>query len=99
MSNPVYISRYYVEFGPLPAEEVVIYFKSGILGDTDYIRDAAAPEWLPVSTWATSMTDSTSTATPPEAPAEAVASPAPTVKKAATKAAKKAAVKKAGAKA
>ena len=92
MSNPVYLSRYYVEFGPLPAEEVVSYYKSGILGDTDYIRDIAAPDWLPVSTWATSMTDSTS------APPEAVAAPAPAAKKAATKAAKKAAVKKAASK-
>ena len=98
MSNPVYLSRYYVEFGPLPAEEVVSYFKSGILGDTDYIRDVTAPDWLPVSTWATSITDSTSTAATPEAPLEAVAPPAPAAKKAAAKAAKKAAVKKAVAK-
>jgi hypothetical protein len=93
MSNPVYLSRQYVEFGPLPAEEVLSYFKRGILGDNNYIRDIAAPDWLPVSTWATSMTDSTSTAGTPMA--EPPAAPAtPVAKKAAAKAAKKAAVKK-----
>jgi hypothetical protein len=88
----LYLSRAFVEFGPFPAEELLSFFKRGLLKDTDYVRIDGTDVWMHVNDWASSPPE-----TKPSAPAKKLAakkpkatSPAPTAeKKPATKKAKK----------
>lgn len=47
----VYISRYFVEFGPFTGTEVADLHKRRVLGPTDYAREAGSERWMPVSEW------------------------------------------------
>ena len=92
MSNLVFISRNFVEFGPFKPAEVIDFHSRGILGELDHVREDGHDDWVFISEWVVKST--------PKAPAKikaAAPAPAPAAKKAAAKKApaKKAAAKKA----
>lgn len=51
MEPLVYISRYFVEFGPFLGSEIADLHKRRVLGPSDYAREAGAERWMPVSEW------------------------------------------------
>ena len=55
MQSPnLYLSRAFVEFGPMTEEEVVIFYQRGILHISDHVRTAEHADWMPVTEWAVS---------------------------------------------
>ncbi|MDB6140484.1 MAG: hypothetical protein JWO94_3556 [Verrucomicrobiaceae bacterium] len=47
-----YLSRAFVEFGPLTEEEVMTFYQRGILHISDHVRSSDQPGWMPVTEWA-----------------------------------------------
>ena len=53
MQQPtIYLSRAFVEFGPMTEEEVVAFYQRGILHISDHVRTLDQPDWMPVTEWA-----------------------------------------------
>ena len=53
MQSPtIYLSRAFVEFGPMTEEEVVTFYQRGILHISDHVRTSDQPDWMPVTEWA-----------------------------------------------
>lgn len=50
----IYLSRAFVEFGPMTEEEVVTFYQRGILHISDHVRSSDQPDWMPVTDWAAS---------------------------------------------
>ena len=102
MSQSLYLSRSFVEFGPFSAEEMKDFFNRGLLKSSDYISADATATWLHVEEWAASLNPAPAEAKPvpsseptsakkastPKAGAKP-AEPAPAAKKAAAKKAPK----------
>lgn len=87
MTQLIYISRSFVEFGPFPAKEILDFEKRGLLRDTDYVRPEGVDDWVHVQAW---ITDSAPKAQPvankkPKAPAKPKAAKKVPAKKAAAK--------------
>lgn len=89
MNPQVYLSRFYVEFGPFSGAEVVSFQQRGLLGDTDYVREAQGEQWLPAAEWVEQVPQP---AKPARRPRRAAAEWQPPIRKAAAR--KKAAPKK-----
>ena len=51
MDPLVYISRYFVEFGPFLGSEIADLHKRRVLGPSDYAREAGSERWMLVSEW------------------------------------------------
>ena len=47
----VFVSRYFVEFGPFLGTEVSDLYKRRVFGPTDYAREAGSTRWMPISEW------------------------------------------------
>ncbi len=87
MTQLIYISRAFVEFGPFSAKEILDFETRGLLRDTDYVRPEGVDDWVHVLTW---ITDSAAKAKPaankkPKAPAKPKAAKKVPAKKAAAK--------------
>ncbi|HRJ08607.1 MAG TPA: hypothetical protein PK490_18775 [Prosthecobacter sp.] len=91
MTQLLYLSRSFVEFGPFTTDELLGFHQRGILQDTDYVRAETSDDWIHVYDWHASLTPATSAAAEKKPAAKkAAAAPAPAAKKApAKKAAKK----------
>jgi hypothetical protein len=64
MQSPtIYLSRAFVEFGPMTEDEVVTFYQRGILHISDHVRSSDQPDWMPVSEWAASKGCLSKTAT------------------------------------
>lgn len=88
MSNSVFISRNFTEFGAFTPAEIVDFQKRGILRESDFVREHGSESWQPLTEWLT-----TAVAETPAPVVKAVkpkADAAKPVKKAAAKAVKKA---------
>jgi len=51
MTDPIHISRNYVEFGTFKLEEVLDFKKRGIIKDSDYLRTESTHAWTPAGLW------------------------------------------------
>ena len=51
MTENIYISRNYVEFGAFTPDEILAFEKRGILLDIDHVRAENAEVWLPLNVW------------------------------------------------
>jgi hypothetical protein len=47
----VFVSRYFVEFGPFLGTEVADLYKRRVFGPTDYAREAGSTRWMPINEW------------------------------------------------
>ena len=65
-TTELYLSRNYVEFGPLTPEEITGFAARGMLLDGDYLRDGSTGEWQPCAAWLAAQ----------QAPAKAAKAPA-----------------------
>ena len=52
MKTLYFISRNFVEFGPLAGEEIVDLRNRDVLRDDDYVRDQNTQQWEPMTQWA-----------------------------------------------
>ena len=80
MSNPIYISRNFVEFGPFKPEEIIDFHTRGILGELDHVCEKGQTDWVYIAEWIAHQS-----AHAPEAHAKPKPKAAPAAKKAATK--------------
>ncbi len=107
MSDSLYLSRSFVEFGPFPTAELMSFYTRGLLKDTDYVRSTESEEWLHVNDWAGAGSAPAPVIPSEPAPVTSVVAPeadkpkapaakpkAPAAKKAAAKAPAKKAAKK-----
>ena len=56
MSQLIYLSRNFVEFGPFKPEEIVDFKKRDILLESDYVRTEPGHHWYPIEEWLASST-------------------------------------------
>jgi hypothetical protein len=47
MSNFIYVSRNFVEFGAFKSEEIADFKQRGIITNNDYLRVQNTNEWIP----------------------------------------------------
>ena len=85
MSQLIYLSRNFVEFGAFKPEEIVDFKQRGILLESDYVRTAVGDDWQPLETWLSASPP----AVEPTVDAAPVEAPAPPPKKAKSTTAKK----------
>lgn len=51
MTDLIFLSRSFVEFGPFATKEVLDFQKRGLLQATDYLRADGSETWLHVDEW------------------------------------------------
>lgn len=56
MTDALYLSRSFVDFGPFKPTEVLDFIKRGIVVPTDYIRRELTTDWMTIPDWQTSLT-------------------------------------------
>lgn len=56
MTDALYLSRSFVDFGPFKPSEVLDFIKRGIVVPTDYIRLEMTTDWMTIPEWQTSLT-------------------------------------------
>jgi hypothetical protein len=96
-TNPVYLSRAFVEFGPFSVEEMKNFYSRGLLQEIDHIRPHGGEQWFHVMDWinsqpATETKPAAKKAAPAKKATPAAKKTAPAAKKVAAPA-KKAATK------
>ena len=89
MSNLVYLSRSFVEFGPFTPQELLDFSKRGIPKDIHHIHQQGRSAWLTVADWLKTQPAAPATASAKTAKAKSAAPKTP-AKKAAAKPAVKA---------
>ncbi len=85
MSNSIYISRSFVEFGPFLPAEILDFHQRGILGPLNHVRAHGQDEWLFIGEWAArtakpAKTTGAKTTARAKAPARATAPKTPAKK-------------------
>ena len=50
MTDTIYLSRAFVEFGPFKKREVLDFIERGIITSTDFLSDDGS-DWKPLSVW------------------------------------------------
>jgi hypothetical protein len=89
MSDTIYLSRFFVEFGPFAKKDILDLEKRGLLHETDYLLADGSTAWVHKDAWLSGAT------TPAKPAAKKVpakpAAKAPTAKAPAAKKAKSAA--------
>ncbi len=56
MTDALYLSRSFVDFGPFKPTEVLDFIKRGIVVPSDYIRRELTTDWMTISDWQVSLT-------------------------------------------
>ena len=51
MTDSIFISRNFVEFGSFTPAEIADFKKRSIIVGSDYLRAASAEVWIPASAW------------------------------------------------
>lgn len=59
MSDLIYVSRNFTEFGGFKPAEVKDFIKRSVLLETDFLKIDGSDEWLPVSEWNSASSGST----------------------------------------
>ena len=77
MSDLIYVSRNFTEFGGFKPAEVKDFIKRSVLVDTDFLKIDGSDEWVPLGEWISAPSGSTANA------AGEAKAPARTAKKAA----------------
>jgi len=56
MTDSLYLSRSFVDFGPFKPAEIEDFIKRGIVVPSDYVRQELTTDWMSISDWQISLT-------------------------------------------
>ena len=81
MSDTIYLSRFFVEFGPFAKKDILDLEKRGLLHETDYLLADGAATWVHKDAWVNGAT-TPAKKVPAKPAAKASTTKAPAAKKA-----------------